>query len=233
LITSPDYFMNNTISHNRNQLSFQRGILLFLVSLFLTIITGLLPAPLIYLFFIAKRFDDRERHIIVWGMVWGFLIPFLSLLLLAMIKIQKGPVSIGQRAPNFTLTTFDGGQYRLSELSGKVILVNIWASWCRPCEQEASNLEIAWRYYQPRGDVIFLGVAWTDTDKKSKEYLDKFDITYPNGPDLGTRIYQTFRATGVPETYIIDRRGILAYTRFSPFMTLDEIKAAIDPVLEK
>jgi cytochrome c biogenesis protein CcmG/thiol:disulfide interchange protein DsbE len=170
-----------------------------------------------------------------WGrvLIWVGLAALLGVLFFGLQKAQKGQIRIGEQAPDFTLTTFDGKQYKISELGGKVIVVNIWASWCKPCEQEASDLEAAWRYYQPRGDVVFLGIAWTDTDKKSQEYLDKFKITYPNGPDLRTSRYQAFRATGVPETYIIDRQGILAYARFSPFISLDEIKAAIDPVLEK
>jgi len=61
--------------------------------------------------------------------------------------------------------------------------------------------------------------------------LEKFDITYPNGPDLGTRISQSYRTTGVPETYIIDQQGILRYVKLSPFLSLQEIQNAIDPLL--
>ena len=178
---------------------------------------------------------NRMRTKIRWGriIVWVGLILFLVVLFFGLYNNQQNPLKVGGKAPDFTLVTFDGKEYRRSELAGKVIVVNLWASWCRPCEQEAPDLEAAWRYYQPRGDVIFLGVAWTDTDKKSREYLDRFEITYPNGPDLGTRIYQAFHATGVPETYVIDRQGVLVYTRFSPFTSLDEIKEAIDPLLDE
>jgi cytochrome c biogenesis protein CcmG/thiol:disulfide interchange protein DsbE len=61
--------------------------------------------------------------------------------------------------------------------------------------------------------------------------MEKYDITYVNGPDLGTRISQAYRTTGVPETYIIDQEGVLTYKKFSPFNSLAEIKAAIDPLL--
>jgi cytochrome c biogenesis protein CcmG/thiol:disulfide interchange protein DsbE len=64
-------------------------------------------------------------------------------------------------------------------------------------------------------------------------YLEKFDITYPNGPDLGTRISQAYRTTGVPETFIIDKQGILRYIKLSPFLSIAEIKAAIDPLLQQ
>jgi cytochrome c biogenesis protein CcmG/thiol:disulfide interchange protein DsbE len=169
-----------------------------------------------------------------WGriLVWAGLLALLALLALGLMRTQQGSVSVGQRTPDFTLTTFEGEQISLAGLKGRVIVINFWASWCKPCEAEAVDLETAWRFYEPRGDVVFLGVDWTDTEPAAKAYLEKFDITYPNGPDLGTRISQSFRITGVPETYIVDRKGDLAFVKISPFESLDEIKAAIDPLLQ-
>lgn len=168
-----------------------------------------------------------------WGRIlaWVGLFALLTIVAMVLLQKQQGPVAVGQKPPTFTLTTFDGQQIDPAEMSGKVVLVNFWASWCKPCEQEAADLEAAWRYYQPRGDVLFLGIAWTDTESASLKYIDKFDITYPNGPDLGTSISQAYRTTGVPETYIIDKSGNLAYVKLSPFTSLAEIQAAIDPLL--
>ncbi len=170
-----------------------------------------------------------------WGRIaaWLGLGVFLFVIFLGLIRTQEGPVGIGKKAPNFSLTSFDGQTFDLSELRGKVVLVNFWASWCKPCEQEAADLEAAWKYFEPRGDVQFLGVAWTDTERKSLEYMQKYNITFPNGPDLGTRISQAFRTTGVPETYIIDKQGNIAYLKLSPFLSVDEIIMAINPLLEK
>jgi cytochrome c biogenesis protein CcmG, thiol:disulfide interchange protein DsbE len=170
-----------------------------------------------------------------WGRIaiWTGLFLLLVIVGLMLAKRQQGPIKVGLPVPDFTLTAFDGKSYTLSDLKGKVVLVNFWASWCKPCEQEAADMETAWRYYQPRGDVQFLGVDWTDTEPNAKAYLSKFDITYPNGPDLRTRISQAYRTTGVPETYIIDREGKLAYVKLSPFVSLAEIQSAIDRLLEE
>ncbi len=166
-------------------------------------------------------------------LVWVALVGLLVIVGVQLFRRQQGPVKIGSPAPDFTLTTFDGQTYTLSELRGNVVLVNFWASWCKPCEQEAADLETAWRYYQPGGQVQFLGIDWTDTEPKAMAYLEKFGITYPNGPDLGTRISQAYRTTGVPETYIVDQEGNLAYIKLSPFLSVEEIQAVIDPLLEK
>jgi cytochrome c biogenesis protein CcmG/thiol:disulfide interchange protein DsbE len=164
-------------------------------------------------------------------LAWVALFGLLVVVAMVLLRKQQGPVAIGQKPPSFTLTTFDGQKIDPQEMAGKVVLVNFWASWCKPCEQEAADLQSAWEYYQPRGDVLFLGIAWTDTESASLGYINKFGITYPNGPDLGTSISQAYRTTGVPETYIIDKNGELAAIKLSPYTSVAEIKSAIDPLL--
>jgi cytochrome c biogenesis protein CcmG/thiol:disulfide interchange protein DsbE len=163
---------------------------------------------------------------------WIGIFALLALLAFGLLRNQEGPVTVGETVPNFTLTTFGGEQISLADLQGKVVVLNFWASWCKPCEEEAADLETAWRMYEPRGDVVFLGVDYVDTETEAMEYLEKFDITYPNGPDLRTKISQAFRIRGVPETYIIGKDGKLAAFKISPFISLAEIQGMIDPLLE-
>ena len=112
-----------------------------------------------------------------------------------------------------------------------MVVINFWASWCKPCEQEATELEEAWRHYQPGGEVVFLGVDYLDTPPEALTYLETFDVTYPNGPDMGTRIAQAFRMQGVPETYFIDREGVLRYVQVGPFTSAEGIKSIVDVYL--
>jgi cytochrome c biogenesis protein CcmG/thiol:disulfide interchange protein DsbE len=163
---------------------------------------------------------------------WIGIFALLALLAFGLLRNQEGPVTVGEDIPDFTLTTFEGDQIKYDDLKGKVVVLNFWASWCKPCEQEAAELETAWRIYQPRGDVVFLGVDYVDTETEAMAYLEKFDVTYPNGPDLRTKISQAFRIRGVPETYIINRDGKLAAFKISPFLSLAEIQSLIDPLLE-
>jgi len=128
----------------------------------------------------SEQVEQSSRKVIPrWGRIlaWVGLFSLLVVVAMVLLRNQQGPVAIGQRPPSFTFTTFDGKQYGPAEMSGKVVLVNFWASWCKPCEQEAPDLQSAWEYYQPRGDVLFLGIAWTDTESASLAYIDRFKIT--------------------------------------------------------
>jgi cytochrome c biogenesis protein CcmG/thiol:disulfide interchange protein DsbE len=94
-------------------------------------------------------------------------------------------------------------------------------------------LEEAWRNYQESGEVVFLGVDYVDTETEARGYLEKFDITYPNGPDLRTAISQLFKISGVPETYVIDKNGKLAARKIGPFVSINEITSMIDSALKQ
>jgi len=169
-----------------------------------------------------------------WGtlLVWAFVIGLLAVVGFGLARAQEGPIAIGKEVPDFTLTTFDGEQLNVEEFRGKVVLVNFWASWCKPCEQEAAELEKAYQYFKDR-DVVFLGVDYVDTEREALAYLEKFQITYPNGPDLRTKISQAFRIRGVPETFIVDRNGIIFDFKIGPYTSLAEIENALQRALDQ
>lgn len=181
-----------------------------------------------------------RRGVPLWAqvLVWGVLLALLTLVAFGLKRTQQKPIQVGDTLPEFPLVFFDGytlmdkNEVNLSSLKGKVVVINFWASWCKPCEQEAAALESVWRSYEQRGDVVFIGVDYVDTEPEARGYLKKFGITYPNGPDLGTRISQMFRITGVPETYFVDKNGKLAYAQIGPFTTEAEIHAIIDPLIK-
>jgi len=184
--------------------------------------------------------QQQKRGVSLWVqmLIWLSITGLLVLVGLGLWKAQRPMVSVGSPAPDFNLTLFEGYNFdgapsvKLSDLRGRLVVINFWASWCKPCEQEAAVLETAWRLYQPGGEVVFLGIAWTDTEPKSKAFLKRFDITYPNGPDLGTRISQLYnRNLGVPETYFIGRDGLLKHIQIGPFSSVSQLQALIDRLL--
>ena len=129
-------------------------------------------------------------------------------------RVQEGP------APDFNLTSFGGDTIRLSDLRGQVVVLNFWASWCPPCREEAPYLEETWRTYQQR-DVVFIGVDYVDVEPEALAYIEEFDITYFNGPDLRTVISQAYNIQGVPETFFIDKTGIIRHVHVGPLIPPD------------
>lgn len=184
--------------------------------------------------------DVPHRGVPLWIqiLIWVALLVLLVVLGLGLFRAQHPIMTIGSQVPNFSLKLFDGYPYQgaaqvnLIALRGKVVVVNFWASWCVTCADEAPVMEAAWNYYQPEGKVVFLGVDYTDVDSKALQFLSTFNISYPNGPDLGTRITPLFNHNiAMPETYIVDQQGILRSEQIGPFQSLDDIRFDIDPLL--
>lgn len=182
-----------------------------------------------------------RRRVPRWAqiLIWSVLLILLVIVGMGLKRSQAGTAQPGDRIPDFSLPLYSGYEYNgrsvfhLADVRGKVVVINFWASWCKPCEQEAAALEGAWKYYAADGRVVFVGVDYVDTEPAARVFMQKFGATYPNGPDLGTRISQLFRIKGVPETYVLDSEGVLRYVKIGAFTSVDEIRAVIDPVLAK
>ncbi len=157
----------------------------------------------------------RNRQSVV-GRVMAvtIVLGLLALLGWGLVRSRNGPLDRGM-APDFELTSFDGQQISLSELRGQVVVINFWASWCPPCREEAAYLESTWQKYQNQG-VVFIGVDYLDTEPEALAYLDEFDISYFNGPDLRSRIAQAYNIQGVPETFFVARSGELRGVKIGP-----------------
>lgn len=164
-------------------------------------------------------------RIVVWGVV-GLVIAGLGLMLNQSFRVQPD----SGNAPEFTLTTFDGQTVRLSDYRGRVVLVNFWASWCAPCEEEAAALQATYDKYKDRG-VVFIGIAWVDADAKSKAFIENHAVTYLNGPDLGTRIADAYRIRGVPETFMVNQAGQVIFFA-ARAVTQEELSAKIESALQ-
>jgi cytochrome c biogenesis protein CcmG/thiol:disulfide interchange protein DsbE len=104
------------------------------------------------------------------------------------------------------------GKESLGGLRGKVVVLNVFASWCDPCKAEAPVLEEAQRRIASRGATI-LGVTYLDNSSDSEQFVRQEHITYPVIRDVSGSFVRSFGTTGVPETFVIDRRGRVAALR--------------------
>lgn len=119
---------------------------------------------------------------------------------------DRGGATPKRPAPDFSVDLFDGnGTFAKADLVGRPAVVNFWASWCPPCKDEAPHLEAVWQEYKDR-DVVFLGIAVQDNDDDSRAFIERYGITYLNGPD-DSDIALDFGMLGVPETFFIDQEG--------------------------
>jgi cytochrome c biogenesis protein CcmG/thiol:disulfide interchange protein DsbE len=118
---------------------------------------------------------------------------------------------VGHVAPDFTLAVWNGapGQsVRLSALRGQPVVINFWATWCEPCQQEALLLTTAWQRQHAR--IAFLGVALDTQQSDGMAFLRRFGIAYPCGADPNGAIATAYALPGLPVTVFIDRRGVVA-----------------------
>jgi peroxiredoxin len=125
-------------------------------------------------------------------------------------QARKAPPLVeGNEAPDFTLPLLNGGEVKLSDYRGKVLLINIWATWCNPCREEMPSIQ---RLYQStRGrpfDILAISID-TRGSTDVAPFVKSLGLTFPILLDADKDVNDLYQTTGVPESFIIDKEGVL------------------------
>ena len=116
----------------------------------------------------------------------------------------------GFPAPDFTLDTLEGSQMTLSDLRGKVVIVNLWASWCPPCRAEMPAIEQIYQENNAQGlEVLAINTTYQDSESTAADFAQEFGLTFPILLDRDGSVSKRYQLLALPTTYFIDRRGII------------------------
>jgi cytochrome c-type biogenesis protein len=131
-------------------------------------------------------------------------------------------VDLGAPVPAYRTVALTGDSVALADQRGKVVLLNVWATWCHPCREEIPELRALHERYQPRGlELIGVSVDAQGNEEGIREFMREFQMTYPIWHDPDERVSTQFLVVGVPATFLIDRTGILRWRKTGPIQPGD------------
>lgn len=150
------------------------------------------------------------------------LVLTVTLLLAACGDGPSRGVQVGSPAPAYGAVTLEGDSVHLADLRDRVVLLNVWATWCLPCREEIPALQEIHEQYGARGlEVVGVSIDSRNERDNLRGFADGFNVTYTlwHDPDDGVR--NQFRIIGVPSTYLIDRQGVIVWFHMGP-VTADD-----------
>lgn len=134
---------------------------------------------------------------VVFGIVW-------------MQSAKYELLAVGKQAPDFVLTDLNDKPQRLSDFQGKVVFLNFWATWCKPCREEMPSMEVLHKNFEKDGLVILaVSIDRVTTTKDIPPFIKGMNLTFPVLIDSWGKTDKPYKRMGVPETFIIDRDGVI------------------------
>jgi cytochrome c-type biogenesis protein len=134
------------------------------------------------------------------------------------------PLTVGDRAPAYTAVTLTGDTVSVRDFQGHVLLVNIWATWCTPCQQEMPGLQrLADRFADSGLSVVGVSIDAPGSEGGVRRFAEEHGLRFPIARDPGQRVTRAFRTIGVPETFLFDRQGRLVKRWIGEFDPTGEV----------
>ncbi|MED2982547.1 redoxin domain-containing protein [Bacillus thuringiensis] len=143
--------------------------------------------------------------------------------------IARNGIEIGKSAPDFELTKLDGTNVKLSDLKGKKVILNFWATWCGPCQQEMPDMEAF--YKKHKENVEILAINYTPSEKgggeeKVSNFAKEKGITFPILLDKNIDVTTAYKVITIPTSYFIDTKGVIQDKFIGP-MTQKEMEKRV------
>ena len=139
----------------------------------------------------------------------------------------------GFLAPDFTLELLGGGQVTLSELRGKGVVINLWASWCPPCRAEMPAIQRVYERSKGRGlEVLAVNTTYQDSERAALEFTQELGLTFPVPLDRSGMVSRSYQLRALPSTFFVDRDGIIRKVIIGGPMSEVTIQTAVEEILE-
>jgi len=139
---------------------------------------------------------------------------------------------VGFAAPDFTLDLLGGGQVTLSELRGKAVVLNLWASWCPPCRAEMPTLQRVYEANRVRGlEILAVNTTFQDTEADATEFVRALGLTFPVAMDRTGEVSRSYLLRALPTTFFIDRQGVIRQVVLGGPMSETTVQTAVEGVL--
>ena len=153
---------------------------------------------------------------------------------LSCLPADSAAPSIGKRAPEYGGTTLQGDSVSLRSMEGKVVLLNLWATWCAPCRHETPFLQSLYEERREDGlEIVGISLDAGDPGELVSEFVGEYGVTYTILLDPQMRGMELYQVLGLPATFLIDREGTLTWMRFGPVSETDtDFLTALDATLE-
>ena len=139
----------------------------------------------------------------------------------------------GFLAPDFTLELLGGGQVTLSELRGKGVVINLWASWCPPCRAEMPAIQRVYEKTRGRGlEVLAVNTTFQDSERDAAGFVQELGLTFPVPLDHSGTVSRQYQLRALPSTFFVDREGIIRKVIIGGPMSEATIQTAVEEILQ-
>ncbi len=179
----------------------------------------------------TRRFTALMAALIVLG--GGWIVASRDFTTRSAFTTSAAP-QVGFAAPDFDLEALGGGRLKLADLRGKVVVVNLWASWCAPCRAEMPAIDHVYQQYKSRGlEVVAINTTFQDSEADARSFLAGLGVTFPVALDRDGAVSKRYYLQAMPSTFFVARDGTIGDMVFGGPMTEALIMSKVEKLLDE